>query len=247
MAKAAHAGIVAPAKPPLPVSSQQEVEMRIMKIVGLAMVVAISMMAFAGVASAVAKPTGLCSKNEETCAKGNTYYSSPTILANWASEEAPGTYGKLVMPTLGTVTCVHSKFQAELTNSEGPLVGKLIKWWFLSCGPAGCTMETGEGELPSYAAQLTATGGGDGSLTVTKPRLIVNCTSPLKYKCIYETSSMGFTVEGATSEEGGAYTSSAAKVSRVTLGSNPFCPATAEFISHYRALEPGPSLFVTYR
>jgi hypothetical protein len=221
--------------------------MRIMRIGGLVLVVALSAMAFAGVTSAVAKPTGLCSKNEETCAKENTYSSSPTILANWASEEVPGTYGRLVMATLGTVNCQHSKFQTELTNSEGPLVGNLIKWWFLSCGPAGCTMETGEGEFPSYAAELTAIGGGDGSLTVTKPRLIVNCTSPVKYKCIYEASSMGFTVEGATSEEGGAYTSSAAKVSRVALGSSPFCPATAEFVSHYRTLEPGSSLFVTYR
>jgi hypothetical protein len=221
--------------------------MRITRILCLVIVAALAAAMVVGVASAAAKATALCMKNEETCAKGNTY-GSPTILANWAegAKEAPGTYAKLVMPALTTVTCTHSKFQTQLSQSEGPLVGEVFKWWFLSCtSPSVCTMETGEGELPSYGAELKAVGGGDGKLVVAKPRLIVNCTG--KFKCIYESASMEFDVEGATLEEGGAYTSSAAKLTKVSLGSTAFCPATAEFISHYRTLEPAFSLFVTYR
>lgn len=219
--------------------------MRISRILGLAAVAAMALVVLSGARSAAAKVTVLCAANEETCSEENTYFSPTSLQGYFADPGVPETYAKLEMSGLFTVSCGAGKFTSELSKSEGPLVGEVYKWFFFSCSGGGCTLETGAGEHPGYSSKVEATGGGNGTLMVTSPRLIASCSTPnFKITCTYDAGSMEFSVEGGTFENWG-YISSAATLTRNNAKSTPGCTATAKFVSRYEINEPG-LVFVTY-
>jgi hypothetical protein len=100
--------------------------MRLVKMLGLAMVAAIAAMALVGASSASAET--LCSENANPCPIGKRYASGTVIKAH--SEKA-------VLKGFATVTC-KSDVAGELTQETGaPLNAKMTSLTFSNC--EGCT------------------------------------------------------------------------------------------------------------
>jgi hypothetical protein len=222
--------------------------MKSLKSAGLAVGLVLVATAFLAVGSASAETVKLCQVNEEKCSKANTWALS---FENFKGALiAPPEAAKLMMPGLFTVSCSSGKLASTLKETAGPLTGEVSKWNTSSCTPAGygCTLLPPKELETGYSAEVEATGGGNGILTVgLGPTLIANCPG-VKITCTYTATTMKFPVKGGTGGEAGKYAqiSSEAPMTRVAAKSSAFCPVTATYVSLYQVVEPGISTFVTH-
>lgn len=222
--------------------------MKLLKSTGLVLSLVLVATAFLAVGSASAETTKLCKVNEEKCSKANTWALS---FENFKGATITGTESsKLVMPGLFTVSCPTGKLAATLKETTGALVGDVAKWNSFSCTPAGngCTLLPPKEVETGYSAEVTATGGGNGSLVIGgTPTLIAKCTGSVSVTCTYNTTAMKFTVKGGSGVEGKyPQLSTETVMARVAASSSPACPANATYSLLYRMVEPGSSLFITH-
>lgn len=153
-------------------------------MLSLAAVAAIAAMAFIGASSASA--TTLCSVNTNPCPEANRYTSVSVEAALETGTEA-------VLSGPVAVKCNTSTVKGASEGTSGnPLKGKITG---LTFGPTctGCTTVTSEA-LP-YVADVKATGGGNGTLTVLSPKVkLANC--PLGISCTASASEVVLDVVG---------------------------------------------------
>jgi hypothetical protein len=216
------------------------------KMLGLVTVLAFTGLALAGVAPAAAENTKLCKQNEALCSAENTWPLTFATL-NGATLKTPEG-AKLVMPEFTTVNCPTGKLASTLEETKGPLLGEVWRWNTFNCTPSGCTLMPPIEQETGYSAEVTATGGGNGILTVgLAPTVIASCTTFPKATCTYTATKMEFTVKGGPGGEGkNPQLSSEAPMKRVAEKSSLACPPTATYVSLYAIVEPGPPMFVTH-
>jgi hypothetical protein len=226
--------------------------MKLLKSTGLVLGLVLVATAFLAVASASAETTKLCRVNEEKCSKANTYalsFENFKGAAIAAPEEA-----KLVMPGLVTVSCPTGKLASTLKETTGALLGEVSKWNTFNCTPTAskCTLLPPKEIETGYTAEVTATGGGNGSLVISGkggPELIAQCPagSPVT-TCIYTAPTIKFTVKGGPGGGAGKnpQLSTETSMTKVPFGSSAFCPNTATYVLLYQMVEPGSALFITH-
>ncbi len=214
--------------------------MKLLKLVGLVLSLALVATAFLAVGSASAEPTKLCKVNEEKCAKANTYsLKTPEtfkgILANSSD------FSTLVLLGLTNVKCTSGKLTLSLAETAGPLAGEVYLWNSFSCTGEGCSITASPEFETGFAAGIEATSKGNGTLTVTKnPTLVAKCST---FTCTYTASSMKFPIQGGTKSP--AITSESV-MTKVAAKSGAVCPNAAVYQSHFTIIEPGLSVFITH-
>ena len=211
--------------------------MKQVKMLGLAAVAALGLMAMLGAGTASA--TELCSANASPCEAPNTMYASGTAVS---AQLKAGTVANLTNP-ISNVTCKKSTTTGKTTNTGAKgvaVTGTTETLTFTECETAGavkCTVETVN--LP-YTDSITANGLGGGTLTVTKDLsgdpgakvvcgLVINCT---------------FTTADASLGVTGGNPMAFAKANAITLTQNGVtCPSEAHWDAEYEVTAPKP-LFV---
>jgi hypothetical protein len=205
---------------------------RSIKPLSAAIVLSFALLAALAVTPASAEVTVFCKANEEKCAEKNIL--GPELTGYLGSSDLT-TFMEVVLPKK-TVKCTEGKLgPIALKETAGPLVGSMQFWWSFKCSPSGCVVEVLE---EGYAAEVEATGKGNGTLAVTVPTLRVECW-PTEI-CTYSKTPIQFTVAGGSP----AYVSSKASLSLVS-GFGSCAPATLN--SKYLVVSPGTSVFVTHR
>jgi hypothetical protein len=126
--------------------------MRLIKMLGLATVVAVAAMAFIGAGSASAV---LCKVKQNTCEPANRWATPTTILAL--------THVKAVLKGNVNVECnSHVTMVHEGLNGAGKLFGKVTKLTWYEC--TGCTTVVTE-TLPTFEDEPTTEGNGKATIT----------------------------------------------------------------------------------
>jgi len=211
--------------------------MKNLKMLGLAAVAAMALMAMVGAGTASA--TELCSTNTSPCT-GTKYLSGTTISAQLKA----GT-GAVLTNSISNVTCKKSTVDITTTSSGGSGVAvtgtapKTTGLTFSECTNSfgeTCTAEVVD--LP-YSGSVTATGKGNGSMTVQadgsgNPGAKVVCGSLIN--CTFKTASATLTVTG------GNPAIAAANAIELTREGG-FCPTTSKWDAEYEVTAPKP-LFV---
>jgi hypothetical protein len=198
--------------------------MKHVKVLALAAVATMAVLAFAGAGSASA--TVLCEANEDPCGEP---LPAGTVLKG-ETEEA-GTYegGEL------KGTC-KSSFVAKTTNGggkESPVTAEITSLTFSSCTGSCATVKAAN--LP-YAASMEATGEGNGKMLVQKgsgggePAVEVTCgkESPCRYGAPTETWKL----------EGGHPAHLRREVIRTKIFGPASCPIQLREIYRYRLTFP---------
>ena len=122
--------------------------MRLIKMLGLAMVAALATMAFVGAGSASAI---LCKVKESPCASGNQYPTHTTVLAFSKAIKLKGTFGSLLCSS--HMTLLHEGL------SGGKLVGKITSLVWSNC--TGCNpVETTSSPIGTFKDEATSEGNG---------------------------------------------------------------------------------------
>lgn len=210
---------------------QGEKTMKYLKMMGLAAVAAMALTAFAGAGSASA--TALCSANEEECASP---FGSGTAI-----EASLKTGTKAVLKTdLATVECNKSTTTGKTTSGAGASVtGVVESLSFTECKTTGGTNCTATAVSLPYSGSITATGGGNGSLAVTKgsgggnPGATVTCLGVIE--CTFRTSSAALSVTGGSP--------AVAKAAGIELAERAglLCPSKeAKWTAEYSVSKPNP-------
>lgn len=135
--------------------------MKIARMIGLAAIAALALMAFAGASQALAAKTVLC-KSPGSCASGNEYPSGTAIKATSSSVEIKQEEGYV------PIKCSGSTLEGKTTAASGEPLGAEITAWTLSgCkqGATNCTVTT---EHLPYSATIAYDGsiGGNGTIAV---------------------------------------------------------------------------------
>ena len=126
--------------------------MRLIKMLGLAMVAALAIMAFVGAGSASAM---LCKVNESKCAKAeNQYPEHTTILALSTATKLKATFGSALCHSHVTIL--------EEKDSAGVLSGTITSLVWSSC--TGCNPVETTSASPVGKFKGEATGSGNGKL-----------------------------------------------------------------------------------
>ncbi len=134
--------------------------MKYLKLLGLTLAAALAATAIVGATSASA--VVLCKENKSPCPEAQQYPSGTKISAQLVA----GT--KAVLTGTLNVECSVSTVSGETTAKSGsPLPGKITGLTFKTC--TTCPTVTAE-SLP-YAASVTASGAGNGGLTVSNPKV----------------------------------------------------------------------------
>lgn len=206
-----------------------------MRLVGLFVAATITALAVAGVgdaAPALAKTSVLCFANEDPCPEEEIYFHSEGISPG----EIIGAGGvEVVLPEF-SISCAGGKFRMILSETEGPMVGEVTAWKPTKCGPGSCNFEALE---TGYSAELEATGGGEGKLTVVASTLFANCISPF---CLYSSMPIEFTFEG------GLPAHMATEAAMGLEGGFGNCGNPATLKARYVIVFPGaPPLYVSHR
>jgi hypothetical protein len=209
--------------------------MKQFKMLGLAAVAALGLMAMAGVSTASA--TELCSTNTQPCT-GTVYTSGHAVSAQLKA----GTVTTLTNP-ISNVICTKSTFTGKTTNTGGKgiaVTGTIESLGFTECtlasGPQ-CTVNTLN--IP-YAASITATGSGNGTLTFTNdgngsPGVKVECG--IFFNCTLQTADPVLGVTGGNP--------AIAKANAIPLTAKGItCPSEAKWDAEYEVLEPKPLFIV---
>lgn len=211
--------------------------MKHLKILGLAVVAAMALAAFAGASTASA--TELCSTNTSPCT-GTKYGSGTTVHTVLKSS----TVATLTNP-ITNVTCTESTTHGTTTNAGGKgvaVTGKITTFTFGGCKTSGgtpCTV-TSVNVGTGYNASIAATGGGNGTLTVTSsnvgnPGAKVECG--ILINCTFTTASAALGVTGGNP--------AIAKANAIPLlRAGGFCPSEAKWDAEYEVLQPKPLFIV---
>jgi hypothetical protein len=172
--------------------------------------------------------------NEDPCPEEDIY-----SLTGEISGAQGGTSVEVVLPEV-TISCPIGKFRMVLSETEGPLVGEVTRWKPVQCGPSPCFLEALE---TGYSAELEATGGGDGVLTVVASNFLADCNPPI---CLCSTTPIEFTVEGGSYLEGSPPHMATETAMGLEAGFGA-CGNPAPLKAGYNIFEPGPSLYVSHR
>ena len=183
--------------------------MRLIKMFGLAAVVAVVAMAFVGASSASATSTQLCDNHSGlTCSAGHAVSSHHLVLAS-------GTVGRL-LAAIG-ILCLGILILVSAGALGSPQTVSSTSQTYSGCGTGSahnnCTVTTPTGQNPAF--DLLKTGLDAGTLTSTSGQVRLVCSN-LGLDCLYDTAGMEFTVGGGhlTAEE----------TSTTELGGKFFCP-----------------------
>jgi hypothetical protein len=192
--------------------------MKNLKIVGLATVAALALIAIAGVGSASA--TRLCAENATPCPEAKRY-----VLAQ-AFNSTLETGNVVFNAGLYNVECTGSTINGSIENQGGAgnVIIDLETITFAGCGCPVTAVKTG-----SMSVEHT-TGTMNGKLTTANIELTWNCMG----HCIYGEGSFGTLTGGAmgTMDVNGT-------MNRVK-GSPPGCPATVTWKGSYTVTTPEP-------
>jgi len=209
--------------------------MKQVKMLGLAAVAALGLMAMVGAGTASA--TELCSTNTSPCT--GTVYTSGTAVS---AQLKAGTTANLTNP-ISNVICQKSTTTGKTTSSGGkgsPVTGTIESLGFTECKTASgvaCTVKTTN--IP-YSASITATGSGNGTLTVTKdlsgdPGATVECASLIN--CTFSTASASLGVTGGNP--------AIAKANGIALTPKGLtCPLESHWDAEYEVTAPKPLFIV---
>ena len=122
--------------------------MRLIKMLGLALVAAIAVTAFVGAGSASAM---LCKVKESSCSAANQYPEHSTILALSTATKLKATFGSALCDS--HVTLLHEGL------SGGKLIGKITFLTWSSC--TGCKpVETTSSPIGTFLDEVTSEGNG---------------------------------------------------------------------------------------
>ena len=206
--------------------------MKYLKMLGLAAVAAMALMAFgAGTASA----TKLCSTNTNPCT--GTVYGKGTAIK---TQLQAGTIANLTTST-GNVTCTTSSIEGKTTSGGGgtgvPVEGEITSLKFSSCtldvfGSPSCTV-TATG-IPTKV-EANATSNGNGTLSTGSAGATVNCAGWIN--CTFTAPGILLTVTGGNPAHVTA-------TQEVLAGSGVLCPSEARWDATYEVTAPKP-LFLT--
>jgi len=209
--------------------------MKQFKMLGLAAVAALGLMALAGAGTASA--TELCSTNTSPCT--GTVYTSGTAVA---AQLKALTVATLTNP-ISNVICQKSTTTGKTTSTGAkgsPVTGTVESLGFTECKTASgvaCTVKTNN--IP-YKASITATTNGNGTLTVTsdgtgEPGATVECGSLIN--CSFSTASAVLEVTGGN----GAI----AKANGIGLAPKGItCPLESHWDAEYEVTAPKPLFIV---
>ena len=185
--------------------------MRLIKMLGLALVAAIAVTAFVGAGSASAM---LCKVQQSPCEAANAYPEHTTILALSKDTKLKATFGSALCDS--HVTLLHEGL------SGGKLIGKITFLAWIKC--TGCTpVETTSSPIGTFLDEVTSKGNGKifpENVTV----LLKNCA--LGAECTAKT------INGTTvlSLNGGAIGSTATATAATTVSLSGFgCGSTGEW------------------
>src|SRR4051794_37824167 len=210
--------------------------MKQFKMLGLAAIAALGLMVMVGAGTASA--TELCSTNTSPCT-GTVYTSGTTVSAQLKA----GTTAVLTNP-ISDVICTKSTTTGKTTSNGGgkgvPVTGKIESLEFTGCqtrSGVACTVKTLN--IP-YSASITATGSGNGTLTVTSggtgnPGATVVCATLIN--CTFSTASASLGVTGGNP--------AFAKANAIALTpSGGICPLESHWDAEYEVTAPKPLFIV---
>jgi hypothetical protein len=206
--------------------------MKHLKMMGLAVVAALAVMAMVGAGTASAEGTA-CSTNTSAC--GSLVAPGTKISASLATGHASLT------TSVGTVTCKKSTVAGTI-NEPGKAHGEITGLTFTECSIGSTTCSAVKSENTPYTVTGVPTGSGNGDLTVTpktlNPGAIVECGTVIN--CTFSSKHVNLKFTGGT---GGVLpTVMAENVSLERSGG--LCPSTATWNAHYQINTPT-SLFIT--
>lgn len=159
--------------------------MRTAKLIGLAAVAALALMAWAGAGSASAAQTTLCKTSTISpyCEGSNRYPAGTAIEASTSSFIV-----ETKTPNL-KITCSSSTLSGKTNAESGEPLGVNVSAWSMSgCKPVGCTASVTA--LP-YNGSLAWSSGQNGTLTMGsggkgEPRLFLDCGLSEVISCEYK-------------------------------------------------------------
>jgi len=209
--------------------------MKQFKMLGLAAVAALGLMAMVGAGTASA--TELCSTNTSPCT--GTMYPAGTVVS---AQLKAGTVANLTNP-ISNVICQKSTTTGKTTTTgeKGVAVtGTIETLTFTECKTASGVACTVKAVNLSYTASITATGLGNGTLTVTKdssgdPGATVECASLIN--CTFSTASASLGVTGGNP--------AIAKANGIALTPKGLtCPLESHWDAEYEVTAPKPLFIV---
>jgi len=149
-----------------------------------------------------------------------------------------------LVSSLGTVLCEKSLTHIDVEGTSGsPLKGTVLELTFVNCNLGGTACTVTVERLP-YLGLLTATSGGNGTLTVESggsgnPRALVDCGSSA-LKCFFGAEKTKLAVTG-----GNPATAKANGIEFEREGGSGFlCPASSKWNATYTLTEPAEAMFV---
>ncbi|MFL5834506.1 MAG: hypothetical protein ACJ76B_11090 [Solirubrobacterales bacterium] len=211
--------------------------MKFIKMMGLAVVAALAVMAMVGASAASASGTA-CKTNSEPCPAGDLYAAGTKMTA----QLVPGTHATLTS-SVGNVTCKNSTV-AGVLNEPAKAHGEITSLTFTNCtlGETECTVSATK---PPYTVTGIATpavlGKGNGDFTVTQkaggsvPGATVVCGFFIN--CTFSSTDITLKFTGGSPAK--------LKAEAVNLNrSGGICPSTSVWHAEYEVTAPKP-LFLT--
>jgi hypothetical protein len=209
--------------------------MKYVKMLGLAAIAAMALSAVAGASTASA--TELCSTNTSPCS-GTMYPVGTEIKA----ELKAGGAGAVITNNITNWTCKKSAISGKTTTTGSAtetVLGQITALTFTECTNTAGEKCTAEAVHLPYKAEIHATGGGNGTLTVSSggngnPGEILVCGTDINCTFSFATASLSLT-------GGNPAILKAGKIKLETAGG--ICPAEASWDAEYEVTSPKP-LFV---
>ncbi len=205
--------------------------MKHMKVLGLAVLAAVTAMAIVG--SGTASATTLCKEKAETCPEGKRYPAGTKVKAQLKK----GTEAVL-KTSVGTIKCKGSRAAGKTTKESGePLPGLQEEMTFEECVFGTGTACTIKVEHLPWLIQGTEIEPGNGFVTVSSdgfgiPQTHVECGSFVN--CTWGDEKI--TLDG----EGGAPAVERLLEVELVRISGFICPTTAKATAEYEVTEPSP-------
>jgi len=165
--------------------TEKENQVKLTRMVGLAMVAAIAAMALVGFSAGTASATVLCKKLESPCAAANQWPENTTVVAE--SKKA------VLLGTLA-VTCASKTTVVAEKNDASEILGKITALSWSPC--EGCTeVTTAPAKLP-ISGILTLTTADKGLLTTTSTTEVILKKCPLGISCTATATSAKLVFDG---------------------------------------------------
>jgi hypothetical protein len=185
-----------------------------LKLLGAVLPV-LTVLAFAGAGSASAAGTVLCKEDATPCPSALQYPSGTELAIEGNSTFVSG---------FTNMECATSMVADAGAASGEPLLAQMtsVEWTNCTSNLGVCTRTALN--LP-WGSSIAATGGGNGALTVSKPKLRLTCAGTT---CEYEASSAKATLTG-----GNPFTVTASKIELTKTGGGFLCSGTATWAGTY--------------